>query len=125
MHDEAYFVAKLTLRHIKPTATRLLIVREMPTIDKSTISRTLSLFLLHRLIHAIDDGSGALKYAVCADDCDCTVQDEHTHFYCEQCHRTFCLKQLSVPVVPLPDGFRLNSVNYVLKGLCPECERKK
>ena len=83
MHDEAYFVAKLTLRHIKPTATRLLIVREMmrgdetvslpelerllPTIDKSTISRTLSLFLLHRLIHAIDDGSGALKYAVCAD----------------------------------------------------------
>ena len=63
MQDEAYFVAKLTLRHIKPTATRLLIVREMmrgdetvslpelerllPTIDKSTISRTLSLFLLH------------------------------------------------------------------------------
>ena len=117
MHDEAFFVAKLTLRHIKPTATRLLIVR--------TISRTLSLFLLHRLIHAIDDGSGALKYAVCADDCDCTVQDEHTHFYCEHCHRTFCLKQLSVPVVPLPDGFLLNSVNYVLKGLCPECTRKE
>ena len=56
MQDEAYFVAKLELRHIKPTATRLLIVREMmrgdeaislpelerllPTIDKSTISRT-------------------------------------------------------------------------------------
>lgn len=141
MHDEAYFVAKLTLRHIKPTATRLLIVREMVLLSMvgnrrsnsgneivsspRIISRTLSLFLLHRLIHAIDDGSGALKYAVCADDCDCTVQDEHTHFYCEQCHRTFCLKQLSVPVVPLPDGFRLNSVNYVLKGLCPECERKK
>ena len=134
MHDEAFFVAKLTLRHIKPTATRLLIVREMmrgdetvslpelerllPTIDKSTISRTLSLFLLHRLIHAIDDGSGALKYAVCADD-------EHTHFYCEHCHRTFCLKQLSLPVVPLPDGFLLNSVNYVLKGLCPKCTRKE
>jgi Fur family ferric uptake transcriptional regulator len=26
-----------------------------------------------------------------------------------------------VPAVQLPDGFRLESVNYVLKGLCPEC----
>ena len=24
----------------------------------------------------------------------------------------------------LPDGFTLNSVNYVLKGLCPECSEK-
>ena len=137
MTDETFFIHKLMLRDIKPTAMRLLILREMmrgdeavslpelerflPTVDKSTISRTLSLFLLHRLIHAIDDGSGSLKYAVCADDCDCTVEDEHTHFYCECCHRTFCLKQIAVPVVAIPDGFSLNSINYVLKGMCPEC----
>ena len=137
MTDETFFIHTLTLRDIKPTAIRLLILREMmrgdeavslpelerflPTVDKSTISRTLSLFLLHRLIHAIDDGSGSLKYAVCADDCDCTVEDEHTHFYCECCHRTFCLKQIAVPVVAIPDGFSLNSINYVLKGMCPEC----
>lgn len=140
MRDEAFFLHKLEHRHIKPTATRLLILHEMyrgdetvslpelerslPTVDKSTISRTLTLFLLHRLIHAVDDGSGSLKYAVCADDCDCTVEDEHTHFFCEQCRRTFCLKHLHVPVVPLPDGFTLHSVNYVLKGLCPECTER-
>ena len=137
MTDEQYYLDKLALRDIRPTATRLLILREMmrgdeavslpqlevllPTIDKSTISRTLSLFLLHRLIHAIDDGSGSLKYAVCADDCDCSVEFEHTHFYGTKCHRTFCLKHIAVPVVPLPDGFTLSSVNYVLKGLCPTC----
>ncbi|MBR5652744.1 MAG: transcriptional repressor [Prevotella sp.] len=141
MKDEEFFLHKLEHRDIKPTATRLLILREMyrgdetvslpelerllPTIDKSTISRTLTLFLLHRLIHAVDDGSGSLKYAVCADDCDCTVDDEHTHFFCTACRRTFCLKHLQVPVVPLPDGFILESVNYVLKGLCPECSEKK
>lgn len=140
MYNEEYYIHKLTYRGIKPTATRLLILKEMmrgcqavslpdlehilPTVDKSTISRTLTLFLLHRLCHGIDDGSGALKYAVCSDDCDCTVKDEHTHFYCENCHRTFCLKHLSVPVVDTPDGFSLNSINYVLKGLCPECYRK-
>lgn len=137
MLDDKFYTDKLVLRGIKPTATRLLILREMfrgdetvslpqlerllPTVDKSTISRTLSLFLMHRLIHAVDDGSGSLKYNVCSDDCDCSVEDEHTHFCCERCHRTFCLKNIHVPVVPLPDGFVLNSINYVIKGLCPEC----
>ncbi len=140
MHDEEFYTHQLTHRDIRPTAMRLLILRTMtrgdetvslpelerllPTVDKSTISRTLTLFLLHRLIHAVDDGSGSLKYAVCSDDCDCSVEDEHTHFYCEQCHRTFCLKRIAVPVVELPPGFTLASVNYVLKGLCPECSEK-
>ena len=139
--DESFFVDKLERRGIRPTAIRLLILRNMfrggvtvslpqletllPTVDKSTISRTLSTFLLHHLIHAVDDGSGSLKYNVCDDDCDCTVEDEHTHFYCERCKRTFCLKQIHVPVVPLPPGFTLNSVNYVLKGLCPECSSRE
>lgn len=141
MADEDFLVNKMRHRDIKPTATRILILHAMmrgdetvslpdlerllPTVDKSTISRTLSLFLLHRLVHAVDDGSGALKYAVCADDCDCSVEDEHTHFYCEQCHRTFCLKRIAVPVVDLPPGFVLGSVNYVVKGLCPECAEKR
>ena len=30
-------------------------------------------------------------------------------------------KKVKIPAVQLPDGFRLESVNYVLKGLCPEC----
>lgn len=137
---EETLLAKLALREIRPTATRLLILRalmqgdealslsdveqRLQTVDKSTISRTLSLFLLHRLIHAVDDGSGALKYAVCGDDCDCSVDDEHTHFYCQLCHRTFCLKQIHVPVVALPPGFQLHHINYVLKGLCPRCSDK-
>lgn len=140
MQNEEFFVHKMEHRDIKVTAVRLLILRTMfrgdetvslpalcrllPTIDKSTISRTLSLFLLHHLIHVVDDGSGTFKYAVCADDCDCSVNDEHTHFYCESCQRTFCLKQIHVPVVELPDGFVMHSVNYVLKGLCPECSEK-
>ena len=63
---------------MKPTAMRLLVYRElersirplslkeleekMPTAERSTIFRTLSIFLQHHLIHAIEDGSGALRY---------------------------------------------------------------
>ena len=93
------------------------------TIDKSTISRALNLFLLHGLIHAIDDGSGSVKYAV-DGDLERDDDEEHTHFACVKCGRTFCMKQVHVPEVPLPPGFQLQSVNYVLKGLCPECAVK-
>lgn len=140
MYDEQFYIEKLQHRGIKPTAMRLLILRTMfrgdetvslpqlekllPDIDKSTISRTLSLFLIHRLIHVVDDGSGSLKYNVCGDDCDCNIEDEHTHFFCECCKRTFCLKRIHVPVVKLPDGFKLKSINYVIKGLCPSCADK-
>ena len=87
---EEIYLHKLSLRDIKPTAMRLLILRTMmemkravsvtdledklDTVDKSTIFRTLTLFLSHHLIHGVDDGSGSLKYAVCEDCCMCTVE---------------------------------------------------
>ena len=133
-------VSLLESRGIRPTSSRLLILRQLtgsdealsmadierllPTMDKSTISRTLSLFLLHRLVHAVDDGSGSLKYALSGNTDEESFDDEHTHFACERCHRTFCLKQVHVPIVPLPNGFQLHSISYVLKGLCPECAEK-
>ncbi len=62
-----------------------------------------------------------LKYAVCDNSCNCVVQDLHSHFYCEKCHRTFCLEGTHIPVIDLPEGFTLHSINYVLKGICQEC----
>lgn len=140
MYNEQECLDKLALRQIKPTAMRLLILRAMiencralslldlcdilETVDKSTVSRTLQLFLSHHLIHSIDDGSGALKYAVCSNECTCDVQDLHAHFYCTKCHRTLCLRGLPVPIVHLPEHFTLESVNYVLKGVCADCYGK-
>ena len=68
MTDEQLLLDKLSARGIKPTAMRLLILRTMmhtsqavslldlvdmlETADKSTVSRTLSLFLSHHLVHS-------------------------------------------------------------------------
>ena len=129
-------------RGIKPTAVRMLVLREMltgsdafslqtleerlDTVDKSTIYRCITLFLTHHLLHAIDDGTGSFKYAVCSSSCHCGEEGEHlddlhAHFYCERCHRTFCLSRIQVPVVALPDLFVIHDINYVLKGVCAEC----
>jgi len=135
--DEQYYISRLEKKKVKPTALRLLILRTMMnspfavsltdlsemlvTVDKSTIFRTLTLFLGQHVIHAIEDGSGSLKYEVCSSECNCTVNDMHTHFYCERCHRTFCFKNIQIPVIPLPEGFTMQSINYMVKGICSNC----
>lgn len=131
----------LTQRNIQPTAIRILVLQAMmqanrtvslldlenilDTVDKSSIFRTITLFLSHHLAHSIDDGTGSLKYAVCGETCSCDVEDLHTHFHCEKCNKTFCLKNIPTPVVSLPKGFTLSSINYVLKGLCADCAGKE
>ena len=95
----------------------------LETVDKSSIFRTLELFVKKHVVHAIDDGSGSVKYEVCEGEDECTLADMHTHFYCEACHRTFCLKDISAPIVSLPQGFQANSINYIIKGICPECRK--
>ena len=102
--NENEYISRLKARDIRPTALRLLILRtmagfdrafsladleeELDTVDKSTLFRTLTLFLAHHLVHGIDDGTGSLKYALCSSDCDCEIDDLHTHFYCTHCRRT-------------------------------------
>ena len=120
---------------IRPTANRLLIAKALDqagrpvsltelemmtdTIDKSGIFRTLSIFREHHLVHTIEDGE-AVRYELCHSD-HAHDDDLHPHFYCEKCHRTFCLDGVSIPSVPLPEGFSAETVNYIVKGLCPEC----
>ena len=137
---EKDYLALLAKREIQPTAIRILVLQAMlkagrsvslldlenmlDTIDKSSIFRTITLFLSHHLVHSIDDGTGSFKYAVCSASCSCEVNDRHTHFHCESCNKTFCFQNIPTPVVQVPEGFTLNSINYVLKGLCPECAAK-
>ena len=127
-------------RHgVRPTANRISIVRALAassrplsmteledllsTIDKSNIFRTLMLFRDRHLVHAIEDGSENVRYEIChSGDADPLHDDDrHCHFYCERCHRTFCLEKIPVPEVVLPRGYEAHSANFVIKGICPAC----
>ncbi len=137
--DSCNHIAMLESRGIKPTANRLLVLRTMcsighpvslteletimETVDKSSIFRVLALFAEHNLIHGIEDGSGTMKYEVCEGKDGCSIADMHTHFYCEACHKTFCFKTINIPSISLPEGFTMNSANYIVKGTCPDCTR--
>ena len=122
---------------IKPTANRLLVLRTLEgagrplsltelerriqTIDKSGIFRTLTLFREQHLVHVIEDGGDGVRYELCHSHHHDVDDDLHVHFYCEQCHRTYCLEQIPIPAVAIPQGFVTRSVNYMVKGICPQC----
>ena len=126
---------------VKPTAMRILVYRtlkqcnnpislkqaeeKLVTADRSTIFRTLNLLLKKHLVHTIEDGSGSLKYELCTSHDHHSLDDQHVHFYCEQCQRTYCLHHINIPQVELPPGFQFRTANYILKGCCPNCKNTK
>lgn len=94
----------------------------LPTVDKSTLFRTLTLFSDHHLLDAIDDGSGSQKYCLRSAE-DPLSGVRHIHFSCRICHRTVCLTNIPLPEVTLPEGFTVDNVEYVAKGVCPRCRK--
>jgi Fur family ferric uptake transcriptional regulator len=132
-------IKTLEKREIKPTFARILILKAMRefgmgfnlsdlenklvSVDKSTISRTIHLFLEKQLIHSFDDGSGSVKYSVCKDDCNCGADDLHVHFYCNYCKSAFCLEDIIIPKFELPDNMQIESANFVIKGYCGKCNK--
>ena len=132
---------ELLERHgIRPTANRLLVLRallaaarpmslieletELETLERSSVSRVLSLLLESDVIHSFEDGRGVSKYEICHGDSHCSIDDMHAHFFCEKCERTFCFEDIAAPHINIPTEFKIRSVNYMLKGLCPDCLRK-
>lgn len=92
----------------------------LPTVDRSTIFRALAVFSEAHLLHTVDDGSGSQKYCVCHHD-DTRHCQGHVHLTCRICHRTLCLADVSIPQVPLPEGFVAEESEYVVKGVCSAC----
>lgn len=130
----------LELKSVKPTANRILVLKALKeqarplsltdledilaTMDKSSIFRVLTLFLEHDIVHSFEDGRGILNYELCTSKAVCNQSDAHIHFYCESCRKSFCMDDIPFPAFELRQGFTMHSVSFVIKGECPECNRK-
>ena len=127
----------LNIKEVKPTAVRILVLRYLLEhkkaqslkdieegllyTDRSSIFRSLKTFEENKVIHSIEDGSGMVKYAVCAEGCNCDLKDLHYHFYCTKCGLTYCLLDNPIPIIQLPSKFKMQQANMVVKGLCDKC----
>ena len=110
-----------TVRHEMQGPFSLADVQDrLPTVDRSTVFRSLVAFTEAHLLHEIDDGSGTHRYCVCHLDNTRHCQG-HVHITCRVCHRTMCLTNVTIPPVPLPQGFEAEQAEYVVKGVCAQC----
>lgn len=123
---------------VKPTSNRLLVLARLAdserpmglveletaleTLERSSIFRVLQVLLDHDVIHSVEDGKGIIKYELCHGDHCCSIDDMHAHFYCEKCERVYCFEDVKAPQMDIPSNFQVRSVNYMLKGICPDCQ---
>ena len=131
-------VKKLEEKGVKPTAMRLLTYKHLSKMEvaislgelekhfksseRSTLFRTMKTFEENKLVHAMEDGTGFVKYALCDEDCQCEVgNDLHLHFHCNKCDETICLTDHKIPQINLPQGFKAENINLIVQGICVKC----
>lgn len=98
------------------------IEEQFQKIDRVTLYRTLKAFEEKGVIHQAFDGTDTPKYAVCSEHCsEHQHDDDHLHFHCQICDRTFCIEDVKVTRPSLPEGYQPESAHLIVKGVCPQC----
>jgi len=91
-------------------------------IDRVTLYRVLATFEEKGILHKIFDLHGTATYAICSTDCNENHHhDEHVHFICSACNSIYCLDDIKLPKINLPQGYQLNSIGVNAVGLCAQC----
>ncbi len=95
------------------------IKKEMGTLyDRITFYRTIQTLLEANLIHRITIDSKTVKYAL---NQPALPHKEHSHFFCNRCHSVTCLETSATLTYGLPTGFREESHELLIKGVCCKC----
>jgi len=91
--------------------------------DRVTVYRTLQTFVEKGIIHQIPTTDNSILYALCKHNCqEGQHHDNHVHFICNNCDKTFCLDDVNVPTVKLPKGFTPEQAAMVVTGVCGDCK---
>ena len=96
----------------------------MDDIDRVTLYRILSAFEEKGIIHKVFDLNGTANYAMCSPECgEDHHHDEHLHFNCTNCKNVYCLDELNLPPIHLPNGFKPNGFTIYASGLMPQVQQ--
>jgi len=96
-----------------------------PEVDRVTLYRTLKTFSDKGIIHKVFDANGTATYALCSGSCtEHQHHDEHLHFNCTVCNQVYCLRDILLPQMQLPPGFKSDSIIHTAAGICNRCNKE-
>jgi Fur family ferric uptake transcriptional regulator len=135
-------ILRMERKGVKPTANRLIVACELnnakiplsladlteriPQMDRSSLFRVLTFFLQHDVVDSFEDGRGIINYELCETEAESLHHENHVHFYCEICHRSYCLRDIQMidmENVAMPEGFVPHGISFVIKGICSTCKK--
>ena len=85
-------------------------------LDRVTLYRVLDWLVERGLAHRVAGSDRAWRFGIA-----CAAHANHAHFLCNGCGKVVCLAETVARRVALPRGFRSESVEMTVKGLCAEC----
>jgi Fur family transcriptional regulator, ferric uptake regulator len=132
----------LMLHHLRKTPTRLAILEYLQTTllpqsendihkkmqdsyDRITFYRTIQTLMESGIIHRIVADNTTVRYAL--NHCTSVLNEQdadHVHFFCTKCGKVECMEEVAVQPYQLPEGYKKEECDVVVKGLCKECAIK-
>ena len=90
--------------------------------DKTTVYRILKRLEADGTLHSFVAKDGVKLYAKCKACSSLDQLSTHPHFHCRACGKAVCLSMdISIPSVP---NYKIDSVEFLLIGLCDDCLSK-
>lgn len=93
--------------------------------DRVTIYRNLKTFtekgILHRVYLDKQDSKYILPESIVNPK---KTYSEHLHFRCVNCEMLKCLTDQKILKVALPEGFKMLETNFVVYGICDDCNKE-
>jgi len=111
----------LKAQHSHPMADKIYseLVKEMPTMSRTTVYNTLKAFADKNIITPISITGTEVRYDFCEGR-------HHHHFLCEKCHKIMDL-QVICPNLEKSEinGNIIKELHGYFKGICAQCANKK
>ncbi len=113
-------VLEAFLESSEPLTRKHFFNETLPDMDRTSIFRTLNLFVEKNIIYRLPGTDGIRRYSLRQ-----ATNVVHSNFICSSCKKIIPLKTIMLPEVELPDNYTQQNMEIVIDGLCDECRNKQ
>lgn len=90
------------------------LIKDIPTLSKTTVYNTLNLFIESELVKLVNIENTESRYDA--------IPEEHGHFKCRKCGKIYDFHfDMNMIDSQIPPGFIVSEKDVFFKGICREC----